>query len=232
MAIFVISLLITFFLLAATVILFLGGEGAVEARLEEVSGGTATVAGDDSIETRRAGLGQIATAFTGYFQPVRALVSGSDENLQYRLALAGFRRPEHVEIFTAVKMLLPVVAIVIASYSGNLMIAIGIGVLAGFFLPDMALTYLVSQRQDKIRRSLPDAMDLLVICMEAGLGIDQGLVRVGDELELTAPALSEELQIITNEQRAGKPRLEAWRSFAERVDFPYERQFVAMLIQT
>jgi tight adherence protein C len=68
--------------------------------------------------------------------------------------------------------------------------------------------------------------------MEAGLGIDQAMVRVGDELKRTAPALSEEFQIINREQRAGKQRLDAWRSMAERVDIDTVRQFVSMLVQT
>jgi tight adherence protein C len=68
--------------------------------------------------------------------------------------------------------------------------------------------------------------------MEAGLGIDQALVRVGDEMAASAPDLAEEFQIITREQRAGKPRLDAWRSLANRLDIEFVRQFVTMLIQT
>jgi tight adherence protein C len=98
--------------------------------------------------------------------------------------------------------------------------------------PDFVLTQLVSRRQGSIRRALPDSLDLLVICMEAGLGIDQAMARVGDEIRLTSPALADEFQIINREQRAGKPRLEAWRSMAERVDIDFVRQFVAMLVQT
>ena len=80
--------------------------------------------------------------------------------------------------------------------------------------------------------TLPDALDLLVVCMEAGLGIDQAMIRVGEEMVLTAPELAEEFQIINREQRAGKPRLDAWRSMANRVDSEFVRQFVTMLVQT
>jgi tight adherence protein C len=79
---------------------------------------------------------------------------------------------------------------------------------------------------------LPDALDLLVICMEAGLGVDQAMVRVGEEIKLTSPPLAEEFQIINREQRAGKPRIEAWRSMASRVDIEFVRQFITMLVQT
>jgi len=112
------------------------------------------------------------------------------------------------------------------------MAAILVGVVLGFMAPDFVLTSLISRRQESIRRALPDALDLLVICMEAGLGIDQAMVRVGEEIRLTSPALAEEFQIINREHRAGKPRLDAWRSMAERVDIDFVRQFVAMLVQT
>src|SRR5205085_12459523 len=98
--------------------------------------------------------------------------------------------------------------------------------------PDVVLTKLISRRQGGIRRALPDALDLLVICMEAGLGIDQAMARVGEEIRMTSPALAEEFQIINREQRAGKPRLDAWRSMAERIDLDFLRQFVGMLVQT
>ena len=95
----------------------------------------------------------------------------------------------------------------------------------------MAMTHLIKRRQASVSRALPDALDLLVICMEAGLGIDEGMVRVGAEIRLTSPALAEELQIINREQRAGKLRLDAWRSMAERVNVDYVSQFVSMLVQ-
>src|SRR5437016_14651072 len=110
--------------------------------------------------------------------------------------------------------------------------AIVVGSLAGFFSPDLILSNVICRRKDSIRCALPDALDLLVICMEAGLGIDQAIVRVGDEIRLTSPPLAEEFQIINREQRAGKPRLDAWRSMAGRVDIDFVRQFVAMLVQT
>jgi tight adherence protein C len=180
----------------------------------------------------QGGLAQVATGVTGLLKPIRGLISGTDDDVAYRLTLAGFRKPEHVEVFTALKMLLPVFAIIGASFFSNMFTAIVVGILAGFFAPDLLLGYLVSRRQDSIRRALPDALDLLVICMEAGLGIDQAMVRVGEEIKLTSPPLAEEFQIINREQRAGKPRLDAWRSMAARVDIEFVRQFIAMLVQT
>jgi tight adherence protein C len=231
MFVLVISLAVTLFLLLATIIFFWSSENVVDARLMQVAG-LRPIETEDSIEVSKSALGRVAYEITNYLKPLRGLISGDNEQLQYQLMLAGFRNPEHIEIFTAAKMLLPILGVIIATYVGNLLIGTLVGVMAGFFLPDMILTSLINRRQNSIRRALPDALDLLVICMEAGLGIDQGLVRVGEEMKLTAPALSEELQIISREQRAGKPRLDAWRSMAERVNIDYVRQFVGMLVQT
>jgi tight adherence protein C len=129
-------------------------------------------------------------------------------------------------------MLLPVLGVIIATYFGNLIIGCMVGIVLGFFGPDLVLGTLITRRQTSIRRALPDALDLLVICMEAGLGIDQAMVKVGEEIRIASEPLSDEIQIINREQRAGKPRLEAWRSMAERVDVDFVRQFVAMLAQT
>ena len=80
--------------------------------------------------------------------------------------------------------------------------------------------------------SKPDGLDLLSICMEAGLGLDQGIVRVGQEMRVSHRALSEELLLVNFEQRAGVQRTAAWQGFAERTNVESVRSFVAMLIQT
>ena len=227
---FLISATITIFLLAAAIIVTIGGDQAVDARLSEIAATSAVNA--TAIEEPQTGLAQVAGGISGFLKPIRGIVTGADDDLSYRLALAGFRKPEHIEIYTALKMLLPVVAVIIASFFGNMVIAIVVGVLIGFFGPDLILGNLISRRQDSIRRALPDALDLLVICMEAGLGVDQAMVRVGEEIKLTSPPLAEEFQIINREQRAGKPRIEAWRSMASRVDIEFVRQFITMLVQT
>ena len=232
MLLFLISVTITGFLIAAALILLLGGKETIDARLMEISAPPPPIS-PDIVEAPKSGLARAASGITSIFKPIRGLVSGSDADMAYRLTLAGFRKAEHIEIFTATKMLLPVAAIVAGSFFGdNMIAAILVGVVLGFMAPDVALTQLISRRQGGIRRALPDALDLLVISMEAGLGIDQAMARVGDEIRLTSPTLADEFQIINREQRAGKPRLDAWRSMAERVDIDFVRQFVTMLVQT
>lgn len=233
MFVLLISAAISVFLLVAAVIVMLSGNDPVEERLMEVSVSSPEVSQSLIAATPSTGLARVAAQITDLFKPVRGLVTGFDQDLAYKLTLAGFRKPEHVEIFTAAKLLLPLAGITAGSFFGsNMIAAVLFGAVGGFFLPDMVLSYLVSRRQTNIRLALPDALDLLVICMEAGLGIDQALVRVGDEMAVTAPKLAEEFQIISREQRAGKPRLDAWRSLAERLDIDFVRQFVAMLVQT
>ena len=102
----------------------------------------------------------------------------------------------------------------------------------GFLGPDFWLTGAVTRRRERIRLALPDALDLLVICMEAGLGMDQALIRIGEELRLSHQDLSDELLLIRLEQRAGKPRIEAWRNMANRTGLEVFRSFVNMLVQT
>ncbi|HLY92601.1 MAG TPA: type II secretion system F family protein [Candidatus Angelobacter sp.] len=232
--VFIISVAITVFLLLATLLTLVTGEDPTEVRLAEVSAAAPQTAGTSLISTTpTTGLGRAAAQVTRLFNPVRGIITGTDADLEYKLMLAGFRKPEHMEIFTATKLLLPVIGIVVGTFfPSNLVVALMVGGVAGFFGPDMVLSYLVTRRQEKIRLALPDALDLLVVCMEAGLGIDQAMVRVGDEMTLTAPDLAEEFQIVNREQRAGKPRLDAWRSLADRVDNDFVRQFVTMLVQT
>jgi tight adherence protein C len=168
------------------------------------------------------------------FTVMRSLMTPKpDAALVRRLMLAGYRKPAHADIFVGARLALPAILgfLVVMLSSGNLLFFFLTIVLA-FFLPDFWLTRAVNKRREKIRLSLPDALDLLSICMEAGLGLDQGIVRVGQELRVSRPELSEELLQINFEQRAGVPRLEAWKAFADRVDLESVRSFVAMLIQT
>ena len=166
--------------------------------------------------------------------PFRDWLRSRDDQLSYRLGIAGFRKPEDADTFLSCKLLCPIVGFCLRLSSACRTFpftALLLGV-AGFFVPDMFLFYAIGKRKTKINKALPDALDLLVICMEAGLGIDQATLRIAKEIESVYPELSEELLIISYEQRAGKPRLEAWRSMSDRVDLDTIRQFVAMLVQT
>ena len=151
-----------------------------------------------------------------------------------RLSLAGYRRPSHADIFLGARLALPAVLGFSAAliFNDNIVIFFLLAVVLGFYAPDFWLGYAINVRRQRIKLSLPDGLDLLSICMEAGLGIDQGIVRVGQELHLSHRDLSDELMSINFEQRAGVQRMAAWQSFADRANVESVRSFVAMLIQT
>ena len=229
---FLISSAITLFLLGAVIILIMGGGEAVDGRLMEIAARTKRAGAPAWVDTPQSGLAQVAAILNGAVKPIRDLISGSDD-IAYRLTLAGFRKAEHVEVYTAAKMLLPVIGIVGGTFfGGNMITAILLGTMFGFFGPDLAVAHLIKSRQEAMDRAVPEALDLLVICMEAGLGIDQAMARVADEIRMSSEPLAEEFQIISREQRAGKLRLDAWRSMAERVNLESVSQLVSMLVQT
>jgi len=159
---------------------------------------------------------------------------GPSPQLVRRLMLAGYRKPFHADIFAGTRLLLPLIAgLAVALWvKENVIFLFILAVVLAFFSPEFWLNYAINKRREHIKRSLPDALDLLAICMEAGLGLDQAIVRIGQELRLSHPELSEELLQINLEQRAGNPRIGAWRNMADRVDVESVRSFVNMLVQT
>jgi len=151
-----------------------------------------------------------------------------------KLIRAGFRGESAIKILQGSKLFVPVVlcAILLATgawrFSSFLfLVAAGIGYLA----PDMWLRRQVVLRQRRIRRGLPDVLDLMIICVEAGLSLDQATIRTSQELRLAQPDLSDELGVVVLEQAAGKPRAEAWKGLADRTDVDSIRNLVSVLVQ-
>ena len=102
----------------------------------------------------------------------------------------------------------------------------------GYLLPGLYLDYKIASGGRQIRNGLPDVLDLLIVCLEAGSSLDQAIVKATDELAIAYPALAEELRVVTTETRAGKPRLEAFKNLAQRTKVEDVRALVAMLVQT
>ena len=156
-----------------------------------------------------------------------------DSSTIARLASAGFRDPDAAELYFGARILLPLLGVVAVSFiTSNIMGSIMIGGGVGYIGPDMWLRMMVKRRRERIRRGFPDAVDLLSICMDAGLGLDQALLRVGTELTIAHPDISEEIIQLNMEQRAGKPRIEAWQSMSDRTEISDVKAFTSMLIQT
>ncbi len=155
--------------------------------------------------------------------------------LRLRLVQAGYRRDEALTIFFGIRITLALLLFAIFSTSllarPNLTLALG-GLGLGYILPGMILARKAKARAHRIRLALADMLDLLVVSVEAGLGLDQALTRVGAELKFAYPELSDELRLINLELRAGKPRPEALRNLADRTGVDDLSSLVTMLIQT
>jgi tight adherence protein C len=156
--------------------------------------------------------------------------------VKQRLIQAGYRKETALKMFNGSKFVIPIVLCAVALVSG-------LGALSPFFVytlclglgylgPDFWLGRMIKKRQAKIRRGLPDVLDLLVICIEAGLSLDQSVVRTTEELSLAQPAVCDELDIVVLEQRAGLPRADAWKHFADRTDVESVRNLVSVLVQS
>ena len=154
--------------------------------------------------------------------------------VQRRLAMAGFYKPKHIAFYIVSEVLTPVVmfgAVFLTLGRRGIIFAI-LAAIVGYLLPGMVVEYYAKKRQKEIRNGLPDALDLLIVSLEAGLAIDQSILKSAEELRIAYPNLAEELHMITVECRAGKPRIEAFKNFAARTKVDDVRALVAMLVQT
>jgi tight adherence protein C len=200
---------------------------AIDRRLEEL-----TLSRDDGEQKPRF------QALVALFKRIGEKVPRSPKELgplRLRLVQAGFRRDEALTIFFGIRVMFALGLFMFFSTSilarPNMTMALaGLGV--GYVLPGMFLARMAKRRAHKIRLALADALDLLVVSVEAGLGLDQALSRVGSELAFAYPQLSDELRLINLELRAGKPRAEALRNLADRTGVDDLSSLVTMLIQT
>jgi len=156
-----------------------------------------------------------------------------DEGLKKRFVSAGMRGGNRVEVYFAARFICPLLGLLAGSFrqENTLFWCLSLAVV-GYLVPDFWLGHKVKSRRARIRKSIPDAGDLMVICVDAGLGLDQALLRVGQELSLGHPDLHEEFMQINLEQRAGKPRVEAWQGLSERTQLAEFAALVTMLVQT
>jgi len=155
--------------------------------------------------------------------------------VQKRLAAAGYRSFGAVVAYSLSELVLPLVMAGLALWLLGLhrgwLVALFAAVL-GYMAPTFWLARQTEVRKKQIRNGLPDALDLILLCIEAGSSIEQAVMKTSNELTIAYPALAEELRLINTEIRAGKPRLEAFRNFADRTRVDEVRAFVAMMVQT
>jgi len=218
------------FSVAGLLVSFLAS-GSTRVTLKRLKEATKSNRRDLQLGSRRDQAGQ---NFAVWLHAVRIRFGLSEAaTLRERIRQAGYTGALAADMYIASRVLGPTLGLaagsLIASNRGFWMISIPAAL---YLLPDIFLQHLVRKRRAKIRYSLPDVVDLLVICVEAGLGLDQALLRVAQELEVSHPEITAELLQINREQRAGKPRLEAWQDLSKRVEVPDLVAFVNMLIQT
>jgi tight adherence protein C len=150
------------------------------------------------------------------------------------LIQAGLREPRHASYYLGARLLLAFIGLIgVVLFAGFQSPPLLVCVPAlGFFIPRIFLKRMIKDRQRRIRIGLPDALDLTVICIEAGLALDQAMLRVGQDLHHAHPDLSDEFHLVNLEMRAGKPRAEALRNLVDRTGVDDVRALVGTLIQT
>jgi tight adherence protein C len=159
-----------------------------------------------------------------------------------KLVCAGYRSGKAPLFYVGAKLLLAVIAVCLVVLipakvlgfpgTGQLILYYVVAAACGYYAPSLWLRKTIVNRQDALQRAIPDALDLMVVCVEAGLGLDQAIGRVGEEVRRTHPELGDELNLLALELRTGVTRQEALRNLAHRTDLEEVRNLVAILVQT
>jgi tight adherence protein C len=232
-AITALTFVATFGILAAVFYAFAPGGGGIASRLSRLANTGAPPVQETSFTEKQKERLRDTLAGLGNLVPGDG---GPTPRTQLLLMRAGYRSSQALAAMRGFKVLTPIafVALVFVTgvYQWNTFMIPLIAVVLGYLFPDMFLSWRMNARQHKLRRGLPDGLDLLVICVESGLGLDQALMKVAQELRIAHPELSEELQLVNLEMRIGKTRLDALRELARRTGLEDIKSLVAMLVQT
>jgi tight adherence protein C len=198
----------------------------------------ATVADAQLAVTRPGGPNPLADRPNRVVQRLASIVPKSPAEmtrLRRRLVRAGYHSLTSAVVFSLAEVVTPVLLgvppLLLFGWPEGLLIAL-FGAVVGFLIPSVVLGRLIEQRRTAISNGLPDVLDLLIVCLEAGCSLDQAIVKATEELALVYPALGQELRMLTTETRAGKPRIEAFRNLEARTKNDDIRALVAMLVQT
>jgi tight adherence protein C len=232
---FILIALLTFLSLALMVMslywLFNRAQSTVTARLESIDP-SLTLVENSSVTT----MAQSVAEPLNRMVPLSALEAAK---LQKKMMQAGYRSPDAAMAFRAIQLslvlALPTIVLTISFlFDGAFNTFLVLSLLAaaiGFYLPRIVLSSMIKNRQLRIIWGLADALDLMVVAVEAGLGLNAALNRVGEELRIPHPDLHGELELVNLEIRVGRSREEALRNLAERTGVDDIRSFVALLIQ-
>ncbi|WP_261842021.1 type II secretion system F family protein [Aliamphritea ceti] len=199
---------------------------------KQVPGGSASVSNDRlATKTSRTSLSESLAPKEGW----------QDSKTQVRLTNAGFRSSSAVADYYAIRflliLLLPGIALGVTQFmpemsANNIAATLVLALVVGIILPSYVLDKLIARRQRALRNAFPDALDMLVVCVEAGLGLQMALQRVADEIQVSHPILADELHQVNNETRVGVDRIQALRNMAIRTGLEDIRGLVASLDQS
>jgi tight adherence protein C len=232
-AVTAITFLATVTILAALFYALVPGQTGISERLSRLIQPPRQV-GEASFADKQRGRLRDSLAAVGSLVSSSPAAAGSKEQLP--MLRAGYRSASATQAMQGMQILMPIAFVVLVFASGmyhlNVFLVPLFAAAVGYLLPELWLMWRVQSRQLRLRVALPDALDMLVICVEAGLGLDQALLRVAQELRISHPELSEELQLVNMEMRVGKTRLDALRELARRTGVEDIKALVAMLIQT
>jgi len=230
---YAISAFLIFFLLIGSGLLLVFYRESLGARLKSVL--ATNEAGREPTESKLHGVKESLGSLASSIQRVVPKTVEETSVVQQRLILAGYRKESAINIFYFFKAFLPVLLCAVLGATGwyrwNPFVAFLIAAAAGYLAPDYWLGHRITARANDIRSSLPDVLDLLVVCLEAGLSLDQAVLRANEELAISYPVIADELGLVMLEVRAGKRRVEAWKSLAERTDVDAVRLLVSILVQ-
>ena len=184
----------------------------------------------------RLNMRDLLTRSEHVFRPLGEIIPRSPEEMsrqERRLVQAGFRRKDAPVLAYGVKLALAILLLASFAAAGRFsFVYIVLAVLLGAMLPDIWLSRRIKRRKEDIQLAIPDALDLTVVCVEAGLGLDQSLMRIGQEIRPIHRDLSDELRLLNLEVNAGKSRAQSLRNLAGRTDVDDLKALVAVLIQT
>jgi tight adherence protein C len=231
MGIAILSFAVAFLLIASGGLLLFYREAMLQRISEVINPNSKPKTLLGSFQESGFSIGEVVTRFDSVLPKSQKEVSV----VKQRLIRAGYRNDSTSQIFYGCKFVIPVLLAITALVTGLgalspfFVYAICLGL--GYLAPDFWLTRRIKKRQSKIRRGLPDVLDLLVICIEAGLSLDQATVRTSQELAHAVPELCDELHVVVLEQRAGRPRQDTWKHLSERTDVDCVRNLVTMMVQ-
>ena len=228
-----ITFIATILILLALIYAFSPGESGVAVRLERLRNALPQDT-EEKFSQKQTERARELLAKVGKLLPAAAGAQAS--RAQIMMMRAGYRSSDAMLAIRGMKVVSPVALVLLTLVTGlyqyNPIFILLFAAVLGYMLPEFWLQWRIRVRQHRLRLALPDGLDLLVICVEVGLGLDQSILRVAQELRIVHPELSEELQMVNLEMRVGKTRVEALRELARRTGLEDLKSLVAMLIQT